>query len=170
LSTQITSGKLLTAVIIFLLLIITISGIIIWLRYQRGDPVIISYSTTENWDGTIFIGGGVNLPGYYPFTDEDTIETLIQAAGGMTDNHGSNNVTLLFESSKRERQTQKIDINHAEKWLLEALPGIGEIIAQRIIDFRMENGRFTSTLELLEVDGIGTFIYESIKEYITVSD
>ena len=169
-STETSSGKILWAVIVFLLLIITIGGIIIWLRYEQGDPVEITYPISKTWNGTIYIGGAVNLPRYYPFTNNDTIETLVRAAGGITDNHSDVNVTLLLDNSNMDQQTQKIDINRAEKWLLEALPGIGEIIAQRIIDYRTNNGKFSSTLGLLEVDGIGTSIYERIKEYVTVSD
>ena len=169
-SPETTSGKILAAVFIALLLIITIGGIIIWSRYEQGDPVEISHPTSEIRKGTIYIGGVVDLPGYYPFTYEDTIETLLRAAGGVTDNFSPDNVTLLLEDSKQEQRTQKIDINHAEKWLLEALPGIGEITAQRIIDYRTDNGKFTSTTGLLDVEGIGTSVYKNIRELITVSD
>ncbi len=165
-----TSGKILSAVIIMLMLIIVIGGIFVWSRYEPGNPVEITHPANEIWNGTIYIGGAVNLPGYYPFTYQDTIETLVRAAGGMTDNYNPVNITLLLDDSKHEQQIQKIDINRAEKWLLETLPGIGETIAQRIIDYRTNNGKFTSTLGLLEVDGIGTSIYERIKEYVTVSD
>ena len=168
--TQTTAKKIYVAVVILLVLIITIGGIIIWSKYEQGDRVEISHPTSEIWEGTIYIGGAVNLPGYYPFTYNDTLETLTQAAGGITDNYTPDNIILLLDDSKLEQQTQKIDINHADKWLLKALPGIGDKIAQRIIDFRMNNGKFSSTLELLEVDGIGTSVYEQIKEYITVSD
>ena len=156
--------------ITLLVLAITAGGIIIWSRYESGEPVAITHPTGKTWNGTIYISGAVNLPGYYPFSYEDTIETLTRAAGGISDNYSRLKFTLLINNTEQERQTQKIDINHAEKWLLEALPGIGEVIAQRIIDYRTNNGNFTSTLGLLEIDGIGASIYERIKEYITVSD
>lgn len=165
-----TLRKIFIASVILLVLIITTGGVIIWIRYEPGDPVQIIHPTGKTWDGTIFIGGAVNLPGYYPFTQKDTIETLIQAAGGISDNYSLLDITLLLDNPKQERQLQKIDINRAEKWLLEALPGIGDVIAQHIIDYRTNHGKFTNTLGLLEVDGIGTSVYERIKEYITVSD
>ncbi|UCC17670.1 MAG: helix-hairpin-helix domain-containing protein [Dehalococcoidales bacterium] len=169
-STEVTSGKIVAAVVIILLLIITGGGIIIWSRYEQVNPVEISHPASEIWKGTLYIGGSVNLPGFYPFACEDTIDTLVRAAGGIADNHSEVTVTLLLDVPKKNKQAQKIDINRAEIWLLEALPGIGEIIARRIIDYRMENGKFTNILGLLEVDGIGSSIYERIKEYITVSD
>ncbi|UCD09569.1 MAG: helix-hairpin-helix domain-containing protein [Dehalococcoidales bacterium] len=168
--TQTTTRKIYVAVVILLVLIITIGGIIIWSKYEQGDQVEISDPVSEIWEGTIYIGGAVNLPGYYPCTYDDTIEMLLQASGGITDNYSSDKVVLLLDDSKVEQRTQKIDINRADKWLLKALPGIGEIIAQRIVDFRINNGEFSTTLELLDVDGIGPSVYEQIKEYITVFD
>jgi competence protein ComEA len=165
-----TLRRIFIATVILLMLIITTGGIIIWLRYEPGDPVEIIHLTGQTWDGTIYIDGAVNLPGYYPFTYKDTIETLTQAAGGTSDNLSLLDFNLLIDNPKQERQPQKIDINRAEKWLLEALPGIGEVVAQHIIDYRTNHGKFTNTLGLLEVDGIGTSIFERIKDYITVSD
>jgi competence protein ComEA len=165
-----TLRKIFIASVILLVLIITTGGFIIWSRYEPGDPVEIIHQTEKTWDGTIYIGGVVNLPGYYPFACKDTIETLIQSAGGISEDYSLLDFTLLVDNPKQERQTQKIDINRAEKWLLEALPGIGEVLAQDIIDYRINHGKFTNTLGLLEVDGIGTSIYEQIKEYVTVSD
>lgn len=67
-------------------------------------------------------------------------------------------------------QPQKIDINRAEAWLLEALPGIGESKAQAIIDYRQQNGGFKHITEITRVEGIGPAIYEQIKDLITVGD
>ena len=65
---------------------------------------------------------------------------------------------------------QKIDINRAEAWLLEALPGIGEAKAQAIIAYRQQNGGFGHITEIANVEGIGPAIYEDIKNLITVGD
>ena len=65
---------------------------------------------------------------------------------------------------------QKIDINRAEAWLLEALPGIGESKAQAIIAYRQQNGGFSHIIEITEVEGIGPAIYEDIKNLIAVGD
>jgi len=55
-------------------------------------------------------------------------------------------------------------------WLLEVLPGIGEVLAQRIADYRSKNGPFKRIEDLLKVSGIGPATLEKIKDYITVSD
>jgi len=70
----------------------------------------------------------------------------------------------------QEEAPQKIDINRAEAWLLEALPGIGESKAQAIIAYRQQNGGFGHITEITRVEGIGPAIYEDIKDLITVGD
>jgi competence protein ComEA len=61
-----------------------------------------------------------------------------------------------------------VNINTASATELEALPGVGEVIAQRIVDFRTANGPFGSVDELLEVSGIGEATLESMRELVTV--
>lgn len=63
---------------------------------------------------------------------------------------------------------QKVSINRADAWLLDALPGIGPTLAQNIIDYREEHGPFTMIEELLLVPGIGQATYDGVKDYITV--
>ena len=64
--------------------------------------------------------------------------------------------------------TFPIDINRADTEQLTALPGIGEVLAQRIIAYREENGSFLSTDELKNVEGIGEKRLEAILDLITV--
>jgi len=78
--------------------------------------------------------------------------------------------TIYTPEIEEEQQPQKININRAEVWLLEALPGIGEVKAQAIVDYRQQNGPFRSTSELTRVAGIGTATYERIKHLISVDD
>ena len=48
------------------------------------------------------------------------------------------------------------------------IPGIGESKADRIISYRENHGRFGSVEEIRNVSGIGSGIYEGLKDYITV--
>ena len=61
-----------------------------------------------------------------------------------------------------------VSINHAGKEEFMALPGIGEVLAERILNFREEHGNFSSVDELLNVEGIGKKRLEEILDLITV--
>ena len=60
----------------------------------------------------------------------------------------------------------KIDINTATLQQLQMLPGIGESLAQRILDYRTEHGDFATVEQLTEVSGIGPSKLEDMKPYI----
>ena len=64
--------------------------------------------------------------------------------------------------------TENININTATLAELTTLPGIGEVLAPRIIDYREANGPFASPEELTGVSGIGTKRLEAILEFFTV--
>ena len=155
---------------ILLVAIIVIGGRLAWSRYSPGQPIEISMPPGQELSGRIYIGGNVTNPGFYPLTSRDSIEALIQAAGGTTSNVSPSGLELYVLEVGEEQGPQKIDINRAEVWLLKALPGIGETLAQRIVDYRQQNGPFRNTDELLKVDGIGTTTYEQINHLITVAD
>jgi len=146
-------------------------GLTAWSRYRPSQPVEISIpSDEEELQGNIYIGGAVVNPGLYPLAATDTVEALFQAAGGTTDNADLTRLELHIPDTAAEQEAQKIDINRADVWLLEALPEIGPALAQAIVDYREQNGPFRSINELTRVKGIGSSIFEQIKHLITVAD
>lgn len=168
-----TTGKLnqyWTLIIILLVAIIAIGGIVVWSKYSPSQPIEISLPPSLELQGKIYIGGAVSSPGFYPLRAGDSIEALIQAAGGITSSADLGRLKLYIAEVGEEEQPQKINLNRAEAWLLEALPGIGETLAQRIIDYRQRNGPFNNINELTKVKGIGATTYEKIKHLITVAD
>lgn len=61
-----------------------------------------------------------------------------------------------------------ININTATVEEIQVLPGIGPLLAQRIVEYREENGPFETNGELMNVSGIGEKKLEEIWDYITV--
>lgn len=80
--------------------------------------------------------------------------------------------TAPMETASLTTQTisYPIDINTASAEELETLPGIGRILARRIVAFREENGRFSRLEELMQVEGIGEKRMEELLEYIWIGE
>lgn len=72
------------------------------------------------------------------------------------------------ETTGAEEVSFPLDINQADSEALQALPGIGEVLAGRIIAYRDENGPFSSPDQLMSVEGIGEKRLEAILDYITI--
>ncbi len=151
------------------LAVIAIGGMAFALgHYHPGDRIEIKQSPTDQVEGTAYIGDGVALPGFYPYSSGDSIADLVQAAGGTT---GSANLSVIrIYLGDSNTRPQKININTAQAWLLQALPGIGEILANRIVEYRETNGPFANTHDLTRVSGVGEKVFENIQGLITVSD
>ncbi len=153
-----------------LAVIIIVGGIVIWSKAGNNQPLEISLEPESEFIGSIYIGGEVHNPGYYPLKDGDTVEDILQAAGGV--NHGADltDIELIVSLPEYTDSLQKININTAEAWLLGALPGIGEVRAQAIVDYRTLNGSFRDIYELKKVEGLGDVTFERIEQFITVAD
>ena len=67
---------------------------------------------------------------------------------------------------KEEDEGLSIFINDASQSELERLPGIGPVIAERILEYRSKHGKFHTLEALMEVNGIGQKTYEKLKPYL----
>ncbi|HEY3557884.1 MAG TPA: helix-hairpin-helix domain-containing protein [Kribbella sp.] len=61
-----------------------------------------------------------------------------------------------------------VNLNSATLDQLDALPGVGPVLAQRILDYRTQNGPFTTVDQLQEVPGVGPKKFESLKSHVSI--
>ena len=76
--------------------------------------------------------------------------------------------TAPAETVPEEAVAFPVNINTADAVTLTALPGIGQVLAERILAYRAQNGPFRAIEEITNVDGIGERKAEAIFELITV--
>ncbi|MFC1807079.1 ComEA family DNA-binding protein [Candidatus Omnitrophota bacterium] len=67
-------------------------------------------------------------------------------------------------------EKKMVNINTADKLMLETLPGVGPALAKRIVDSRREKGLFSSPPDIMRVKGIGQHKYQSMKELIRIDE
>jgi competence protein ComEA len=140
----------------------------------------------------VHVAGWVRHPGVYKFQDGDRVVDAITAAGGPRKNADLDSLNLAALLTDAQQvlvyrrapagaasapgvttaspgaATAKININTADATELEALPGIGEVLAQAIVDYRTQNGPFTTVDELEDVSGIGPATLEDVRDLVTV--
>jgi competence protein ComEA len=157
-------------VMIILIAVIITSAAIAWTKYRPSLPIEITLPPPQAISGNINVGGAVTNPGIYTFSGDDTIDSLLQAAGGAAADGNADNLELNIAQANITAAPQKININTAAEWLLDALPGIGTTKAQAIIDYRTKNGFFRNIDELTKVKGISASVLAKIRPLITVGE
>lgn len=153
-----------------LILIILVGSLVIWLNRDKGQEVILK--SPENHTilpEYVIIEGAVANPGSFPLRVDDTLKDLVDAAGGFNNNADATNIKIIVPQTGDSAISQQIDINRADIWLLQALPGIGEVRAQAIIDFRTQNGLFKNIEGIMNVPGLSQSIFDKLKAFITIS-
>jgi len=140
--------------IIFILLVILLSGLMI--------KIIDCHRQAVDFDIKGF------LDGYKQTATADTYKKAVKATTSVFDEGG-----IARQTEKSDNRSQgikysleKININKVEVGQLQKLPGIGPVLAQRIIVYRDSVGFFYSAGDLLRVNGIGPKKLSKIIGYI----
>lgn len=135
----------------------------------------------SNSEIVVHVAGAVNQPGLVNLKSGARVADAIEAAGGATADADTDALNLAQQLEDGEKITVPsknaeasgssggmININTATAEELQTLPGVGEVLAQNIIDYRTENGGFSSTEDIKNVDRIGDKLYEKIADKITI--
>jgi len=144
----------------------------------------------------VHIEGGVEKPGVYELKKDSRVYDAINAAGGLLKDADRKRINLakkitdeeyIYIANKDEEDieiryrdnlliptgtienTNLININRANIIELKELPGIGDVLAGRIIEYRNEKGGFKSIEEIKNVSGIGDKRFSDIKDKVTVN-
>lgn len=152
------------------LLIIGLCFLIYFLKPIKLDDVEILKPSTIS----IEVKGHLENPGNFTLKNYSSFNDLLKELELYDDSdyeHISLNKQLYNHDViviKEKTEVRKISINSGTKEELMTLKGVGEVMAQRIIDFREQEASFKSIEELMEVKGIGEKVFQNIKDFITL--
>ena len=151
-------------------------------------PLVVAIPTAAPQVGgpKAFISGEVARPGVYRFEPGDRVEQLVALAGGFTPDADVDSINLALRLKDEQQvhvprvapravpgtpaspESKLVDLNTASAAELEALPGIGEVTAQRIIDHRTKVGLFVRVEDVLTLKLVTSSTFEKISALVTV--
>ncbi|MBV4439493.1 helix-hairpin-helix domain-containing protein [Clostridium tyrobutyricum] len=142
---------------------------------------------------TVYINGQVKNPGVYELKNDSRVEDLVKISGGFKDTADTYSLNLAKKlkdedyihvdeikkdgdgknnSNKDEKSglsdNGTVNINKASKEELKSIPGVGDVTAENIIEYREQNGDFSSIEDIKNVNRIGDKTFEKLKDKIDV--
>ena len=153
---------------------------------SNAAPVITPITVVEP-EIFVDVTGAVNKPGVYTLKGKSRVIDAIKAAGDSAPGADLSTINLARIVNDGEQiyvdstvvnaagvrvsksiHTGPININRATARQLDALDGIGPVIAQRIVDYRKANGSFVTIDDLQKVSGIGAAKFAQIKAKVRI--
>lgn len=136
---------------------------------------------------TVYVNGEVKKPGVYNLKEDSRTEDLIKISGGFTEKANRERLNLAKRLKdedyiyvdkldtmedgtvlKGKDKDSKINLNKASKEELKSIPGIGDVTAEKIINYREENNGFNSIEDIKNIDRIGEKTFEKIKDKLDI--
>lgn len=169
-------------VLAVLALAVLFAGAMLFHDTEEAVPLDAGTSPAEEQQITVYVSGAVVKPGVVAMKKSERVEQAIALCGGVLPQADLANVNLAQplkdgmqirvperpdaggSAAAMAQSDGKIHINTADEKKLDELPGVGPIMAKRIIEYRNEHGPFESVDDLAKVRGIGAEKLEKIKE------
>ena len=136
---------------------------------------------------TVHVAGAVRTPGLVTLRTGDRVAQAVAAAGGAlavadlsvlnlaaTLDDGDQvtvpvkGAPVVFRAGTTGESDGLVDINHGTATDLAALPGVGPVLAERIVDYRAQHGSFHTVEDLLDVPGIGEGKLAGLREAVVL--
>jgi competence protein ComEA len=170
-------------------LALAVTGVVVWRGRPRAVPLAPPAVTVSAPPAALLVvdvAGDVRRPGLVRLPPGSRVADAIAAAGGLRPGATTGALNLARKVADGEQVlvgaavpgapaagpaasgAAPLDLNAATADQLDALPGIGPVLADRIVAWRTAHGGFTTLDQLREVDGIGARKYESLKTLLRV--
>jgi competence protein ComEA len=162
---------------------------------ERSAPPILIEDAAATLPVVVEVRGEVVAAGVYELSPGARLQDAIAASGGLTEKADLSTVNLARRlrdgelivilalpvpgstpivplpdagDAAADEPGARININTATAEELEALPGVGEVIATRIVAYREQNGPFRSVDDLIHVEGISDRAIDTIRDLVTI--
>ena len=171
-------------ILVVVLIICSVASVGVYLsRSNVKDELVFHSAAKPESYINVSVTGEVINPGEYVVKKGSRLQDVIYAAGGVTgiadtkkldaDARLIDGMTIEVPSVEDEsipKALPVVNINTADAKTLCLIPGVGEVIAERIIKYREEKGGFKDTAEIMKVNGIGEKTFAEIKDFIKTEE
>ena len=173
------------ALAVFAVGVAVLAGVLAWRARPRVEPVAPAASMQPASSAStgyvvVAVSGKVRRPGLVRLPPGSRVADAIEAAGGALAGTDLSQLNLAKKVSDGEliavgvaagpgpSAGGPVNLNTATLEQLQTLPGVGPVLAQRILDYRDQHGGFATVADLQKVSGIGASRYNDLKNRVTV--
>lgn len=171
--------------VVSVVMVLVALGAVWWFRPTPAEPLAppdLVTTSTAAADIVVHVSGAVSRPGLVQLSEGARVADAIRAAGGTTPEAelGAVNLAALVGDGQHVvvpvesaagtpvATDGRVHLNSATLEDLQRLPGVGPVLAQRILDHRTTVGRFATPEDLLDVAGIGEATLQRLREHLIV--